>query len=307
MLRADLRRRVAPLVLAVLAPLALDGCVSVGLARSSMAEPASTGGGELSVAVYRKSSDRDAGTTVRFPVLSELERVEGGMRSTVARSMAGSWSLAELPPGRYALRVERKIDEHGDVVPLKQPSSKEFEVRAGERVTASVVLERVPVGLIVLAAVTVVLLVVLAIELADDVPLPPPPPPDLLPDLFVQVALAIPLGGRPGPTAPEPGVADVFPAPGSVVAARRVTVSFLASVPLDPSGIGDGAVLAVGTLSGEIPGTVSWRAEDQLLLFAPSVDFTPGEEVTVTLDLGEVASASGRSGSGRVSTTFRVP
>jgi len=210
-----------------------------------------------------------------------------------------------VPPGRYVLRVARKIDEHGDVVPLKKPYSREFEVAAGQRVDAAVVLEKVPVGWIVLAAVTVVLLVVLAIELAEEVDLPPPPLPAA--DLFLHVALALPWGSASGPGAVEPGVADVFPAPGSVVAARRVAVSFLMSRPLDPGAVEADAVLAVGSLSGEIPGEVTWQAGDQLLRFTPSRDFRSGEEVTVTLDLGRIASADGRNGSGRASTTFRVP
>lgn len=300
---ARLLRPVAGLLLVTLAPLALDGCVSVGLTRSPAADGET---GEVAVSVYRKTAERDAGVPVAFPVLSELQRVEDGARTTVARSMASSWSVPGVPPGRYVLRVARKIDEHGDVVPLKKPYSREFDVAAGQRVEAAVVLEKVPVGWIVLAAVTVVLLVVLAIELAEEVDLPPPPP---LPaaDLFLRVAFALPWGAAAGPRAVEPGVADVFPAPGSVVAARRVAVSFLMSRPLDPGAIEEDAVLAVGSLSGEIPGDVIWQAGDQLLRFTPSRDFRPGEEVTVTLDLGRVASTDGRSGSGRASTTFRVP
>ncbi len=303
MLLDRLLRPIAGLLLVALAPLALDGCVSVGLTRSA-AEGAETG--EVAVSVYRKTAERNAGLLVAFPVLSELQKVEGGARTTVARSMAASWSVPGVPPGRYVLRVARKIDERGDVVPLKKPYSREFDVAAGERVEAAVVLEKVPVGWIVLAAVTVVLLVVLAIELAEEVDLPPPP---ALPvsDLFLHVALAFPWGTATGPGAVEPGVADVFPAPGSVVAARRVAVSFLMSRPLDPDAIESDAVLAVGSLSGEIPGEVAWQAGDHLLRFLPSRDFRSGEEVTVTLDLGRVASTEGRSGSGRASTTFRIP
>ena len=302
MLLARLLRPVAGLLLVALAPLALDGCVSVGLTRS----PAGDGEtGEVAVSVYRKTAERNAGVLVAFPVLSELQKVEGGARTTVARSMAPTWSVPGVPPGRYVLRVARKIDEHGDVVPLKKPYSREFDVAAGQRVEAAVVLEKVPVGWIVLAAVTVVLLVVLAIELAEEVDLPPPPLPAA--DLFLHVALALPWGSASGPGAVEPGVADVFPAPGSVVAARRVAVSFLMSRPLDPGAVEADAVLAVGSLSGEIPGEVTWQAGDQLLRFTPSRDFRSGEEVTVTLDLGRIASADGRNGSGRASTTFRVP
>lgn len=303
---ADRSRRALVLVLLVaLAPFALDGCVSVGLARS-VREGGETGTGEVGVAVYQTTGDRDSKRPVHHPVLAELTRIENGVRTTVARSMSSSWSLGDLPPGRYVLRTSKKIDGNGDVVPLKGPVEKEFSVRAGERVEASVVLEKVPVFWIVLAAITVVFLVILAIDAAGDgrLPLPPPPP---LPPFLVGVALEIPVGSTSGPHAVEPGVADVFPAPGSVVAARRVAVSFFVTVPLDESSVEDGAILAVGSLSGEIPGTVEWMEEERLLRFLPSQDFRKGEDVTVTLDLGKVESAAGRSGNGRASTTFRVP
>jgi hypothetical protein len=301
---ADSSRRVlVPILLVALAPFALDGCVSVGIARS-VRDGGETGAGEVGVAVYRTTGDRDSKTPVNHPVLAELTRIENGVRTTVARSMSSSWSLGDLPPGRYLLRTSKKIDEKGDIVPLKGPIEKEFEVHAGEKVQAQVVLEKVPVFWIVLAAITVILLVVLAIDAAGDVTLPPPPP---LPPVFVEVALEIPFALASGPRGVEPGVADVFPAPGSVVAARRVAVSFFVTVPLARGSVEDGAILAVGSLSGEIPGTVEWMEEERLLRFLPSQDFRQGEAVTVTLDLGKIESAAGRSGSGRATTTFRVP
>ncbi len=298
-------RRVARLVLVALAPLAFDGCVSVGLSRSALEAPGGESA-ELAVAVFRTTGERDSGSPVGYPVLAELTRLERGSRTTVARSMASSWSLADLPPGRYLLRTAKRIDENGDVVPLKGSVEKEIVLKAGERVEAKFVLEKVPVFWIVLAALTVVLLVVLAIDAVDDgrLPLPPPPP---LPPVFLGVALEVPLGSVSGPSGVEPGVADVWPAPGSVVAARRIAVSFFVTVPLDESSVEDDAILAVGSLSGEIPGTIEWLEEDRLLRFVPSRDFSPGDEVTVTLDLGKVGSAGGRSGSGRATTTFRVP
>ena len=299
------RAPVVLLLLVSLAPLALDGCVSVGLARS-MREGAAGGSGEVAVAVYRTTDDRDSARPVPYPVLAELARVEASGRTVVARSMAATWTLGELPAGRYVLRTSKKIDEHGDVVPLKGSVEKEFALAAGERVEASVVLEKVPVFWIILAVITVVILVVLLIDVAGDgdFHLPPPPP---IPPVFVQVALEIPLGLMSGPSGVEPGVADVFPAPGSVVAARRVAVCFFTTVPVDAGAIEDDAVLAVGSLSGEIPGKVEWRPEDRLLRFVPSQDFREGETVTVTLDLEKVESAGGKSGQGRVSTSFRVP
>lgn len=299
------RGLVARLLLVGLSPFALDGCVSVGLARS-VRDGGNSGTGEVLVSVYKTTGDRDSAVPVNHPVLAELARVESGNRSIVARSMASSWSLDGLPPGRYVLRTSKKIDGDGNVVPLKGPIEKEFDVRAGERVEAKVVLEKVPVFWIVLAAITVVFLVILAIDAAGDggLPLPPPPP---LPPVFVGVALEIPFGRTTGPEAVEPGVADVYPAPGSVVAARRIAVSFFMTLPLDPQSVDGAAVLAVGSISGEIEGRVEWLEEERLLRFLPAQDFRPGEDVTVTLDLGKVESVGGQSGSGRATTSFRVP
>ena len=104
-----------------------------------------------------------------------------------------------------------------------------------------------------------------------------------------------------------PDAADVYPAKGSVVSARRLTVTFLLSTPLAPDGIGENAILALGSNSGEIAGTVSYLERDGLLRFSPSRDFASGETVTVTLDLAKLRGPGGRSGAGKISTSFLVP
>lgn len=301
-----IRAATARLLLLAWAPFALDGCVSVGLSRSALEKPDAPAA-ELNVSIHQTTGDRDAGVPVTHPVLSELIRVEKTGRTTVARSMASSWAVGDLPPGDYVLRAAKKIDADGNVVPLKGKVEKALVLKAGERVQAKVVLEKVPVFWIVLAVVTVIVLVVLLIDLGKDgkIPLPPPPP---LPPAFVRVVVEIPFhAGVPSAPNPEPGVADVFPAPGSVVAARRVAVSFFVTTPIDERSIEEGAVLAVGSLSGEIPGSVEWLPEERLLRFVPSQDFRNGETVTVTLDLDKVESSGGKSGNGRASTSFRVP
>jgi hypothetical protein len=300
-------RHVAGLLLVALAPLALDGCVSIGVSRTSV--NASSGArdasapraGALAVSVFERPADRDAGRPAAFPVLSELARVTATGEETVGRSIAPLWGLPDLPPGRYRLRVTRRLSPEGDIVPLENPGDKTFDVKAGEKTTLSVVLRKVPVFWIVLAAVTVVALVVLAITGARHLPHPPPLPP--LPPVFV----VVPLGGTGESGGPVPDTADVFPAKGSVVSARRLTVTFLLSAPLAPDGIGEDAVLALGSTSGAIDGAVSWLERDGLLRFSPARDFAPGETVTVTLDLSKLRGPGGRQGNGRVTTSFLVP
>jgi hypothetical protein len=304
-MRRPLLRPVARILLVALAPLALDGCVSIGVSRSALEPPPGSAvppTGALAVSVFEKVGDRDAGHVAAYPVLSELARVTNSGEEAVGRSMAPAWSLADLQPGKYRLRVTRRLTAEGDIEALENPGDKTFEISAGEKTTLSVVLKKVPVFWIVVAALTVVALVILAIAGSRHVHLPPPPPLPL-PPVFV----VIPLGGHGEAGLPAPGAADVFPAKGSVVSARRVTVTFLLSAPLAPDGVDENAVLALGSQSGEITGAVSYLERDGLLRFSPSRDFATGETVTVTLDLSKLRGAGGREGTGKVTTSFLVP
>ncbi|MFI5118927.1 MAG: hypothetical protein ACHQM4_00855 [Thermoanaerobaculia bacterium] len=304
-MRRPLLRPVARLLLAALAPLALDGCVSIGVSRSALDSPSGAPApqtGTLAVSVFERAGDRDSGHVASFPVLSELARVTGSGEEAVGRSMAPAWSLVGLAPGKYRLRVTRRLTPEGDIEALENPGDRTFEISAGEKTTVSVVLRKVPVVWIVVAALTVVALVILAIAGSRHAHLPPPPPLPL-PPVFV----VIPLGGHGESEPPAPGAADVFPAKGSVVSARRVTVTFLLSAPLAPDGVGENAILALGSKSGAIAGAVSYLERDGLLRFSPSRDFAPGETVTVTLDLSKLRGAAGREGSGKISTSFLVP
>lgn len=308
--RRRLRRGLSALVLVALSPLALDGCVSVGLARRPLGTAEETAA--LSVAFFEKTRDRDAGRPLSTPVFSRLVRTsKEGAATVAARSISSRWSVEGLPPGRYRLEATRRIDAHGDVVPLSKPVGRSLDLRGGEKLTADVVLSKVPVVWIVLAAVTVVALAILAIDLFDDVdiPVPPLPPPEAVVVAAEIVTDVVTEGAGVAADRADaaPAAADVFPAPGSVVAARRVAVTFLLTRPLAPDGVGEGAVLCLGSLSGEIPGAVTWLETEQALRFAPSRDFTPGETVTVTLDLGRLESPEGAEGSGRFSTRFTVP
>jgi hypothetical protein len=299
-------RRVALVLLVTLGPFALDGCVTIGVSRADLSappDPSAPPAGAVTVDIYEKPADREAGRHVPFPVLTELLSLAKG-ETLLARSMASQWTVQDLPPGRYRLRVTKRIDEAGNVVALDNPGNETFDVAAGERTVVSVVLKKVPVVWIVLAVLTLVAIVILVIIGIDRGHLPKPPPLPPLPP----VAIAIPLGpqGESGGAPPAPAAVDVFPAPGSVVAARRVTVSFLLSMPLVTGGIGEGAVQAVGTSSGEIRGTAAYDADEQLLRFTPAADFSPGEEITVTLDLSKLRGEAGRTGSGLFSTSFKV-
>jgi len=307
-------------VLVSLSPLALDGCVSVGVKRSQLEEaPAAETGaaaapekkttGAVEVLIFERQGDVESFRLVPYPVLSEIYRADGSNLTLVGRSMSPMWAIPEIAAGSYRILVTKRIDENGDIEPLKDPRGKGFDLKAGQKATLRVVLKKVPTGLIILGVVAAVALIYFGTKELASGHLPPFPlvPPDVVVGVVMWAVDQAPTGPRPSAaTGPGPSAADVFPANGSIVAARRVTVNFLVDVPLAPDGIDADAVLALGTLSGAIPGTVSYRAEDQLVRFTPERDFTPGESVTVTLDFEKLKGPGGRSGEGKVSTTFRV-
>lgn len=310
-----MKRPSRPLVFALLtalSPLALDGCVSVGVARSKLPEappaeaaaaepPARKTTGAVEVLIFEKPGDVEVFRPVSYPVLSEIYRANGSNLTLVGRSMSPMWAMPDLAAGSYRILVTKRINENGDIETLKDPRGKEFDLKAGEKATLRVVLKKIPTGWIILGVVAAAALIYFGTKELSSGHLPPFPlvPPDVVVGVVVWAIDQAPKG-------PGPSTADVFPANGSIVAARRVTVNFLVDVPLAPDGFEADAVLALGTQSGTIPGAVSYRAEDQLVRFTPERDFTPGESVTVTLDLEKVKGPGGRSGEGKVSTTFRV-
>jgi hypothetical protein len=269
------------------------------LASPDVSKPAT---GSVEVLIFETTEDRDVFRLVGYPVLSEVYRVEKGGRSLVGRSMSAMWEANDLPAGQYHVSVKKRITPEGDIEPLRDPQGRNFDVAAGEMTTLRIVLRKIPTGWIVLGALAAAALIYFSIDAASHGKLPPLPP--IPPDVVAGAILMTTAGTQPG--GPAPTAADVFPAPGSVVAARKVTVNFLLGMPLAPDGIEHDAVLALGTLSGDLPGTIAYQPEDQLLRFTPSRDFTPGETVTVTLDLEKIRALGGRSGEGKVSTTFRV-
>lgn len=310
MRRAVFARPIAALLLAALTPLLLDGCVSIGLRRERAAARAAATG-SLEVFVFAKPGDERRGALASLPVLTELERVEQGGTRTVARSMASSWTVSALPPGRYRLRATHRINARGDVEVLGHPGEREFDLAAGETAHCSVVLGKVPVFWIVVAAVTVVALVILAIQASrhSDWPQPPLPPLVPLPPLPHPVAVDVAFFAQfsTGRTAPaRPDVVDSFPRDGSRGVPRRVTVSFLLNRPLASDGVGAGAFLALGTKSGPVTGVASYRPAEQMIAFTPDRDLEPGETVTVTLDLEKLRSPDGARGEGKASIAFTV-
>ena len=136
------------LVLAALAPVLLDGCVSIGVSRSKTSG-AEAGTGSLDVIVVEKSGD--AKPTVSR-VVTRLVRLESGVEQPVSESSDPTWTKSELQPGRYRLHVSHWIDETGKAHRFAKSDQESFKIRAGERVEARVVLNAFPTGPVITTA-----------------------------------------------------------------------------------------------------------------------------------------------------------
>jgi len=137
------------LLLTALAPLFLDGCVSIGVSRSKSGDAGAVTG-SLEVTVVEKSGDAKA-TTSR--VLTQLVRLESGVEQPVSESSDSTWTRDDLPPGRYRLRVSHWIDKTGKPHRFAKSDQESFKILAGERAQARIVLKEFPTGPVVTIAV----------------------------------------------------------------------------------------------------------------------------------------------------------
>jgi hypothetical protein len=136
------------LVLATLAPVLLDGCVSVDVSRAKTAS-AESSTGSLEVVVVEKSGDK---TPTTSKIVTRLVRLESGVEIPVSESTDATWTKTDLAPGRYRLRVSHWIDEKGEARKFAKTDQESFKVRAGEFVQARVVLKAFPTGPVITVA-----------------------------------------------------------------------------------------------------------------------------------------------------------
>lgn len=133
----------------------MPGCVSVGVGK---ARPLAGQGSQCSVElhVYETTKARDSGVHTARTIVSELWRKEKGGKVLVREAREASWTAAELPPGKYTLRVRQWVDAEGGVHGLGSADSASFTVGAGERARSEVVLKH-PKRVVTAVAVAVIL------------------------------------------------------------------------------------------------------------------------------------------------------
>lgn len=156
-----------PLALGLLAPLSLDGCVSVGISRSRAPGSAPLTG-SVEVGIYETAGDLRRNTPSPRKIVSELVRTDLRAEELIYRGTETVWRKSDLPPGRYRLTGIAAIDEGGREKSLANRDSERFRLRAGESVRAAIVLKKPPVGAIlgVSAGVAAVIAALIALAVA---------------------------------------------------------------------------------------------------------------------------------------------
>lgn len=117
-----------------------NGCVSVGVRPP---EPLAGGTARCSIEVnvYESLKDRKANRHTPRAIVSELWRKEKGGKSLVREAREAHWSVTDLEPGTYVVRVERWVDGSGVEHRLVSSDQDKFAVAAGKNVRVDVVLK----------------------------------------------------------------------------------------------------------------------------------------------------------------------
>jgi len=251
--------------------------------------------GAVHVSVFANDEQRRAGVSLQQPISGVLEQRVDGRWTPVFRSIAPSWTVASLEPGRYRIRFDARLDPRGAPEALERPVERKVDVRRGEVVDVELILDHVSPAMVAAGAAAIVIGAVLLHEWLDDLdlPTPPLPPPDLVDAAFW---VTLDLTSQPphwSPTASAPLVTSHFPLEGDLVAARRVRVLFSLSEPIDPTRLRPDAI-RVDTADGtRLAGTVTWDAAHWWIAWQPESDLPRGAELTATLDPSAVVDPDG--------------
>ena len=131
------QKSTARLLMTALAPLVLNGCLTLGVDRLERVTTSTTAA--IEVRIYDKPADRKADSTTPRKVSTEIARKDTGEK--VFDSTEGRWAKNDLPPGKYVLRLTKIGDDTGILQPLASPTQRTFTVKNGETIRAEIVLK----------------------------------------------------------------------------------------------------------------------------------------------------------------------
>jgi hypothetical protein len=299
------RRAVAALLL-----LAFSACSTVRVET----RPA-TGKARIAIAVYPSDQERKAGRPGPYGVLSELYFWEQGSWKRVKVSMLPSWGVEDPPPGKYMVKVEKRISEAGHIEDIKGKKSETFTLKGGQDARVDVLIKgKPPVGLIVVGVLVSAAIIWAIVEAlsggGSDLPLPPldlPAPVVVdMANVFFHIALEMDAGRSSGRGDSEsPRLIANFPLLNDPHAdpATHIFLNFSQPVKNDWD---DEVLQVVGDQSGLVKGRLEFHPGGDMVEFIPNDRFQPGEHVTVTLDGVGVEDRWGNGMEGKVSFTFDI-
>ncbi len=306
-MRAPWRAIIRKAVAAAMA-LLVSGCVSISVDRRDAGE------GNIRIAVYPEARDAKEDRPGPYGVLSELYFQEGKAWRKVKVSLLPEWGIADAPPGRYRVVVERRIGEEGHIEPLKGAKKKEFTLKEGQNAGVRILLKgKPPTAAIVVGALVGVAIIWALVEAfsgghADlpDILLPPLPALDIGADIFFHASwYSSTVGGMGGRDASAPRLVANFPLHHDprVDPATHLFLNF--SEPVRPDWDGE-TLQAIGSGSGRVDGRFVHHPGGDMVEFVPAAPFVSGETVTVTLDGDRVEDLAGNAMGDKVSFSFSV-
>ena len=308
---ATLRRHAlrAPVAL-TLAASVLAGCLSI---RTTGSHPAAGEGAGIAVRVFADDDARSEGRLAPGGIVAVLERQEHGSYVPVFRSLAASWTVINLKPGKYRLRFNGRLDEAGNIVTFPE-EVRNLKAKEGQVTEVTAVLSHVEPALIAAGVVTAVVAAILLDDWLSghDLPTPPlpPPPPDLLDAVFtvgVDIALAPDYYGS-GMSEHEraPVVTSHFPESDALVASKRVRVTFALSTPIHTDELRADSIVVVGETSGTQAGKVTYDPGHWWVIWEPLDDLPRNDTFHVTLQPEGIEGTQGGDLETASSFTFRT-
>jgi len=143
-----LNRLTARFLFVALAPLALDGCVSIGVTGTVVPPagpppygPEAPKAPTLEARLYENSSDAKAGQASQRPVTWKLYSLSKPSRTPIKEGTGSVWSATDLEPGKYKI-VVRWGPKPGEAGPVQiGRNDSRFKLAAGETATARVIVK----------------------------------------------------------------------------------------------------------------------------------------------------------------------
>jgi hypothetical protein len=160
----NVRRLTTRCVLLALAPLALDGCLSIGVDQYAAKTPAADARCSLEARLYEKAKDAEKDVKSAREVTWKLYHVETSPVVPVKEGTGAAWSATDLKPGKYRITASwgSKPGVAGDTSAGSGEDT--FTLKAGETARADFVLSKFPAWVwITIGAVVVGIIVAVAL------------------------------------------------------------------------------------------------------------------------------------------------